>query len=412
MISNKTFDLKVIFFPWIIYLLLVLIFDIKYKYYNPIIIYIICLSLTFSTISYLSGRSFAEFKNLKTNKNLSKENIPYYRILIILSLLGSFGSVFYDLIDLKNNTLFKALIYQNKPLMYSLRITNNLGPELVGSNLKFICKFIFPLSFFFYIYNFQKKNIKLSYLIIILTFSSLLISGGRFYFLYFFIIYIFSRIDSDKEFNLFSKKKIFIIIIFFYILLLTMSSRVPEQVDTLEFYKTILGVVNIRFEYLELGIFNTLKNNFLALIIYLTHSLNFLSYYYETFSFDSHSNGSYTFNLLFRIINKIFDLNLSLNSFYDPTFGRYSTFIKDLVADFGIIGLLIIFSFYSFFFGFSSYYKKYYYSFEVIYYWLLTFFILAPLVNIISSGFINLMFLFLIIYAFLEIIYKNQTQHK
>ena len=147
-------------------------------------------------------------------------------------------------------------------------------------------------------------------------------------------------------------------------------------------------------------------SNFLSFIIYSTHSLYFYYIHYATFEFQQYSNGGYTFNLLYRIINTIFNTEFSTITNYfgtDPTIGRYSTFARDLIADFGLLGLYILYSFYAFIFGIANSLKRKYSSFKILYYWLALFFILSPHLNIISSGFINLMFLYSVVFLFLEV---------
>ena len=260
--------------------------------------------------------------------------------------------------------------------------------------------------FFFYIYNFTHKYKIYQYSIILLSLISCLITGGRFYFLYFFLIFVISKKNLDSKFQLINFKNIIFFFILFYILISSFSLRSFETYDILYNYKENLGIESILFEDSSFGHFENIKNNFLSFIIYSTHSLYFYYIHYATFEFQQYSNGGYTFNLLYRIINTIFNTEFSTITNYfgtDPTIGRYSTFARDLIADFGLLGLYILYSFYAFIFGIANSLKRKYSSFKILYYWLALFFTLSPHLNIISSGFINLMFLYSVVFLFLEV---------
>tara|TARA_A100000164_G_scaffold380962_1_gene430541 strand:+ start:1342 stop:2082 length:741 start_codon:yes stop_codon:yes gene_type:complete len=234
-----------------------------------------------------------------------------------------------------------------------------------------------------------------------------LVTGGRFFFLYFFIIFITSNVAKKniKLSNYFTFKNTILFIIFFYALLLTFSLRAPPNIDVLNYYKYSMGIESIALENINFGKFNQMKDNFLALIMYITHSFYFLSMHYESFVFEGFAYGGYTFNLVFRIINNIFNTNLVSIMDYvgiDPTLGRYGTFAKTLLSDFGVVGMLIVYSIIGYVFGISANYKNIYNSFRIIYYWLLVYYLLAPMKGIISTGFLNLMFGYLIIYIIAE----------
>ena len=175
-----------------------------------------------------------------------------------------------------------------------------------------------------------------------------------------------------------------------------------------------MGIDSIALENTNFGILNQTRDNFIALIIYLTHSFYFLSEYYESFGLKAIAYGGYTFNLIFRILNTLFNTNLSpIQDFYgiDFTIGRYATFAKHLIADFGFLGMIIFYSVCSYIFGVSSNYKNLYTSFKVIYYWLVIYFLLAPLTNIMASGYLQIMTFYLIFYSFVEIRLKKNIKN-
>ena len=397
-------------FPWIIYLFVIFLFRVKYVDFNLFVIYPIIISIFLSIIFYFIGLNVGQIKLKKSHivdEYINPNNEPkYIRLIIFLALLGSIGSIYFDLIDLRSNSLFQDLTSQNSPLFYSLRVSNNFTAELTGSFLKSFFKLLFPICFFFYIYNFTHKYKIYQYSIVLLSLISCLITGGRFYFLYFFLIFVISRKNFDSKFELINFKNIIFFFILFYILISSFSLRSFETYNILYNYKENLGIESILFEDISFGHFENIKNNFLSFIIYSTHSLYFYYIHYVTFEFQQYSNGGYTFNLLYRIINTIFNTEfITITNYFgtDPTIGRYSTFARDLIADFGLIGLYIFYSFYAFVFGIANSLKRKYSSFKILYYWLALFFILSPHLNVISSGFINLMFLYSFIFLFLEV---------
>lgn len=409
--------------PWFFYLLILFVFQVKFISFNTIIIAPILLSLILSIIFFLFGfrnsASNIKFQNLLRNKERVREisgEPPLIKLIILLALIGCSLSLYFDVIRALNNETFFNLREQGNPMLYSLRIAKNVEVvEITGSNLQLISKVLFPLSFFFYVSNFTKKYIFFQWIIIILSLASNLVTGGRFYFLYFLIIYLFSYSDykNIKFVKYFNLKNLIIALLILILLLWSFSLRIPSNFDLVTYYKILLGVKSIGLEEISFGVFNNLKDAFLVLIIYITHSIHVLSLYYDQFNFDAFSYGGYTFNLIFRIINTIFGTNLaSIQSyvFIDLTFGKYATFAKTLLADFGLIGMFIFYSICSYYFGISYNYKKFYSSFKVIYYWLLTFFLIAPMKGIISSGFINLMFCYVIIYAIIEIKMINNSK--
>ncbi len=399
--------------PWVFYYIIYFLFDIKFVSFNGIVILPILLAVFFSIVFYLIGykrsyksEEFQFFLN-EQNSNPSFKEPPYIKLLIVLALIGCVFSLYFDIARTLKNETFFSLIEQGDPMLYSLRISKSVTSELVGSKFQFISKTLFPLSFFFYIYNFTKKYVFYQWIIIILSLTDCLVTGGRFYFLYFFIIFIASNISKNqiRLSSYFTIKNIFIFVIFFYGLLLTFSFRAPPNVDMLNYYKYSMGIESIALENINFGKFNQIKDSFLAFVMYITHSFHFLSIHYESFGFEGFAYGGYTFNLIFRIINNIFNTNLASIIDYigiDLTMGRYATFAKTLISDFGIVGMLVIYSFISYIFGISANYRNIYNSFKIIYYWLLVFYLLAPMKGIISTGFINLMFGFLIFYIIAE----------
>jgi len=405
--------LAILIYPWIFYLLLIVLFDIEFVEFNNIVVIPIIFAVFFSIIFFLVGHHISK-KNKKFQSFLDEkppnskiDEPPYIGFLIVLTLVGCALSLYFDFIRTITNRTFISLSLEDASLLYNLRISKNNTSELFGSNLQLIAKALYPLSFFFYISNFTKKYVFYQWLIVILSLSSCLLTGGRFYFLYFFIIFIASSAAyrNVKMSSYFTFKNIILFLLFFYIFLVTFSLRAPTDFDVLFFYKSTFGIKTIALESFDLGILNKIKENFLCLVVYASHSFYFLSQHYETFNFEAYSYGGYSFNLIYRIINNILNLNLAVVQDYvyiDPTVGRYATFARDWYADFGIIGMLIIYSIYSFIFGITANLKNLYISYKIAYYWLVIFFLLAPMANILNAGNINLMLFYLIIYAFIE----------
>ena len=405
--------LTILIGPWIFYLIIFFLFDVKFISFNKIVIvpilFAIILSVLFFLVGYKHSYDNEIYKTYLIKKNVKThlEDPPYIKLLIFLALYGSIFSLYFDVIRTLNNDTFFNLRAQGDPLLYSLRISKSMEVAITGSNLQLISKALFPISFFFYISNFAQKYIFYKWLIIFLSLTDCLVTGGRFYFLYFFIIFIlsYSYFNKIKLLEYLKLKYIALLIICFLLLLWSFSLRMPPNLDLLSYYKYSMGIETIALENKDFGIFNNLKDSFLAFIIYIVHSLYFLSIHYEQFAFDAFAYGGYTFNLIFRIFNTLFDTSfLPIQDFFatDLTSGKYATFAKTFISDFGFFGMLIIYSICSYFFGISYNYRNLYSSFSVIYYWLLTFFIIAPMKGIISSGFINLMFFYLIFYALIE----------
>ena len=400
--------------PWILYLFIILLFNIEFEKINIIvflpIILAIFLSMFFFFLGFKNSYNKIQYHDfISTKKNFIILAEPLYiKQLVILALIGCVFNLYFDIVRTINNEMFRSLTDQDANFLYSIRISKNTSAELIGSNFQFISKALYSLSFFFYIYKLTKKYIFYQWIIIILSLINCLLTGGRFYILYYLIIFITSKAayNNVKISNYFTFKNFIIFLIIFYGLLLSFSLRAPGDFDILNYYKYTNGIKSIALEYVDFGIFDELKNSLLILIIHITQSLYFFSMHYDLFGFSAYAYGGYTFNLPVRIINTIFNFNLSpIQDYYgvDYTIGRYSTFAKSLISDFGIIGMLVFNSFCSYMLGISTNYKDLYFSYRIIYYWLLVFFLMAPMFNLIQSGYINIMFIYLIFYKVIEV---------
>ena len=415
MLKNYT---NILIGPWVIFSLLVIFLDIQYIEFNNIVIIPIFFAVFFSVIFFSLGFKKSNinlenkiFLNDKIDFKSSKEP-PFIGLLVILALIGCISNTYLDVTRTLNNETFLNVMNQNTQFFYNLRISKSTSSELVGSNFQFISKALFSLSFFFYIHNFTKKFFFYQWAIIFMSLFNNLITGGRFYFIYFLIIFFASR-AKNLNINFSSSltlKNFIVFIVLFGLLLFSFSLRAPQiadvNFDLLSYYKYSNGIESIAFDKANFGIFDKLRELILILIIYITHSFYFLSQHYESFGFQGYAYGGYTFNLIYRIINTIFNTNLLvIQDFYglDFTLGRYATFAKNLIADFGVVGMVIFYSICSYIFGIAANYRNYFFSFRIIYYWLLIFFLLAPLINLISSGFISLMFVYLILYTKIEL---------
>tara|TARA_A100001015_G_scaffold309570_1_gene409272 strand:- start:422 stop:1510 length:1089 start_codon:yes stop_codon:yes gene_type:complete len=323
--------LTILIGPWIFYLIIFFLFDVKFISFNKIVIvpilFAVILSVLFFLVGYKHSYNNVTFKTYLFKKNVKTylEEPPYIKLLIFLALFGCIFSLYFDVIRTLNNDIFFNLRTQGDPLLYSLRISKSMESAITGSNLQLISKTLFPISFFFYISNFAKKYIFYKWLIIILSLTDCLVTGGRFYFLYFFIIFIlsYSYYNKIKLSEYFRLKYIILLIICFLLLLWSFSLRMPPNLDLLSYYKYSMGIETIALENKDFGIFNNLKDSFLAFIIYIVHSLHFLSIHYEQFAFDAFAYGGYTFNLIFRILNNLFNTNLlPISRFYDRRFNK------------------------------------------------------------------------------------------
>ena len=135
------------------------LFRVKYVDFNLFVIYPIIISIFLSCfLFYWFNVGQIKLKISYLDEYIIPNNEPkYIRLIIFLALLGSIGSLYFDLIDLRSNTLFQDLTSQNSPLFYSLRVSNNFTAELTGSFLKSFFKLLITIFFFFYIYNFTHK---------------------------------------------------------------------------------------------------------------------------------------------------------------------------------------------------------------------------------------------------------------
>lgn len=175
----------------------------------------------------------------------------------------------------------------------------------------------------------------------------------------------------------------------FFLLMFSMRSRESDYVG---FYKDLFGVV-------EVGVFfdalSACAPPLSVLILYLTHPISkfseFLEYYLSSDFFAA--GGGYQFNLIFRLLQGALGIEDSSIFSYrgiDPSIGYYGTFLRDMIADFTVVGAILQLTFMAIFFAFLYHVRWRHWILDSLFSWFGVFFLLAPIVNIFSSGFINI----------------------
>lgn len=403
--NNLFFSLFCIIFPWFLYFCFIILFqvnfvnfDSKIFFYNSFLIF---LSLFFCIVGYKKSINLLKDKNYEFKKAYF---LKFYFFFIILGIIGSLATIiersanFYDFINYSSiNELYK--------LRYKANITE--GNLRIENKIEYL-KIFYPFAYLSVVpIKSNWPKIKYArYISVFLFLVSAIMLGGRFNFLYFFLgLVIYAYFNKN---NILSLKNLIIFLIFIYLLSLTFILRSPYE-DILSFYKIIGGITSISFLGLNNNFIDQLFEPFYSLITYYIQSANHLSVFYNNFEYRDLALGGYQFSIIFNIFNSIFDFNLpTVRGFIleDSTIGLFSTFSRDLYADFGFIGPLIFSIISGYLLGYYSNKIDYWFN-SVIYYYLIIFFLLSPQITIYTD-FILLMHLYIILF----LLFKNDKNFK
>ena len=396
--ETLTLNLLSITFPWVLYFSLIYIFQIKFYSLNiNFFIFIFFLSLL-SYIACITGYNSAKNEIFKTNKNF--ENFEkYYIFFISLGIIGALVTV-YERFD--NFSLF--LSTTNPEELYKLRYSTNIKDVglRIESNIEYL-KILYPFSFISIVPVGGSFKIKtLRYVCLTLFVLGALMVAGRFNFLFAVIALGIFTYNNKKIFNL---RNLSIILIFFYFLSLSFTLR-SSNFDTLYFYKNLAGISDINFlglKNLDSVFFTPIYN----LITYYVQSANHLTSFLIDYDLRKLAFGGYQFDIVFGIINKVLGTSLVTKrelAFNDYSVGLFSTYIRDVLADFGYIGCIVFSTSIGYLLGNYSAKQNLHWIYRVIYYFLIIQFALAPLL-LIYSDFILLLNIYL--FAFLYFKKKN-----
>ncbi len=403
--ENKvlTLNLLAIIVPWILYFSLIFIFKIKFDNFNPDIFLFILLLSFLSFFSCIAGYNLSKKKNLINNTSPEKTNfLEFYVLFLTLGIIGSIATIIG-----RTEALHSFLNYSSLNELYKLRYTANLQDTGFRIESKFeYLKIFLPFSFISVVPISCNKKIKvLRYLALILFLTGGMMVAARFNFLFLFLSLLITAYMRDK--NIFRIRNVILIILFFYLLAISFDMRSPDD-DTLYFYKKLGGINNIGFiggQKIENSIFIKPIYN---MVIYFVHSANYLALFIEDFKFREFTHGSYQFSILINIINSLFDSSiLTKNNYFieDKTLGIFTTYIRDLYADFGYGGCLIFSLISGYLLGYLSYIENHKWYYKILYHYTLILFILSPQILLLTD-YILLMYLFLFLFISFKINFK------
>lgn len=396
--------IKIIALPWILYTCIILLFGIDFEVSNLETIALLSIVIWLSSCFFLVGHSYgrkaknALYKNTPTEPFTKRSRLQFLIILIF----GLLGGIYFITERIQNLSDIDSLLFLD---LYQVRISNNAESEFSDRGIiSFLSRFLFSfcfLSFCFLGRDFQKDD-KLAQFVNILciatVFFAALISAGRLFIVYYiagFFLIKYINNEKVKRWQYISTMLVALAMIgMFYF-------RAPSDAsDVKEFYMSLLRIKDVGFFFGVTELSGVFIDSISIVAIYLAHSFGVLSEFYNYSSFDAYAYGGYTFNLPYRIFNKLFSLQIPVLQDYwlDPSLGLYATYARDALADFGIIGSMVFISAIALVSGFSYPLRNCSWPYRVTTYWGLIYFSMAPLLSVISSGFINIMYSFSVLF--------------
>ena len=384
--------------PWVLYFSLIHLFQVEFYNLNIFFFIFIFFLSCLSFFLCIQGYNFSVKKNFITKKKFDRFD-QYYIPLIIFGIIGASATV-YERLD--NFTDF--LTYTNPEEIYKLRYSANLKEAglRIESNIEYL-KILFPFSFISIVPvggSFKVKTLR--YFCLFLFIFGAFMIAGRFNLLYSFMgLGIFLFLSNKKILNL---KNFFMIIIFFYVLALSFTLRSPDY-DSFSFYKQVAGISEMNFLGIK-DLDNILLTPLYNIITYYIQSANHLTTFliYRDLNLNELAWGSYNFEIVFNIINKIFGTTLVTKrelGVYDPTVGLFTTYTKNLLVDFGYLGCVIYACVSGFLLGYFSMKQNHHWIYRVIYYYLIIQFMVTPIM-VLYNDFILLLHIFLFIILFFK----------
>jgi hypothetical protein len=393
----------VIILPWIAYALTIFLFQVKFRTNSLEALTALAILISSSACFFVLGYKF-KFFTQGTNHNLIKEfpanpQKNHQRLLYILLSLGFIGGIYSTIEQFQRLPSIDAILTFD---LYAIRTNNNTNSELENRGiLSLVSRLLLSLCFIAFCITKKDiltvKQLFLAYGCITIVFIFALLTAGRLFILYYIVgFFIFKYINREKilKWQLFSIALTItaMVAMFFY--------RAPtDAADVRLFYMNLLRIESADF-ILTLGNTSHAFEDALTITaLYFVHSFGILGDFYQFSSFSAYAFGGYTFNLLYRMLNDIFSINLAVIQDYwlDPSVGLYATFARDALADFGLAGSMISTACFSFISGFSFLRRNSNWIYRTLAYWGFIHFFIAPMLSVLSSGLINIMYLILIV---------------
>lgn len=398
-INSPTLKLNLIAIstPWVFYFSIIYLFQVKFYNFNINFFIIILILSMLSYFSCISGYNNTIKKNNINKSHKFRYFNEYYNFAIILGIIGASATIFGRLENLGD-----FLNYSNPEEIYKLRYSANLSDAglRIENNIEYL-KIFYPFSFISIVaVGGSLINKFLRYICLVLFIVGALMVAGRFNILYAVLSLIITVYFNNK--NILNLKNFFIILIFAYFLAFTFNLRSPDF-DSLNFYKRVANISDISF----LGIAN-LEGKYITpiynIITYYVQSANHLTKFLSDYDLRDYTYGGYQFEIVFNIINKILGTSFVTKrelSIYDPSFGLFSTYTRDLLSDFGYLNCIFFSILTGYFLGVFAVRKDEHWIYRTIYHYLIIQFILAPMV-LIYVDFILLNHIYLLAILFFK----------
>jgi oligosaccharide repeat unit polymerase len=390
-------SLFVITFPFTLYFLLILIFQVQFKYFVPIFFFNLFFCTILSYAFCLIGISKAT-ENFKNSRNDPDNYFFLYTLCLSLGVIACLANI----IAAYENAINFITNFDIKEL-YRLRYSININESSldISSPIEYL-KIFLPFAFVSFIPIDASKKINiLRYSCLFLLLLSGLLVAGRIYFLYAILMYLISTYFKQSQHQT-NYKNYFLLLFFFYLLNLSFTYR-SSDFDTYYFYLNIGGIESISFLGAEIEFIDKLLRPAYIVSTYYFQSANHVSDYLTNFRSDTLTLGAYQFALILKTVNYLFGTtfqNLQDFSFYDRTTSLFSTYGKLPLTDFGYLGTYVAAITYGYFLGYLSITKEKYWYWKIIYYFLLAQFILAPQLSIFTDWLLLLVIFILLIALF------------
>ena len=409
--------IKIIIMPWLVYTSIIIFFGVRFSKSSLEPILIISILIFLSGCFFTIGRAYGKktmgsfYRNSTLGPFSSKGSRSVYKCLLVLGLLGGAYFILEKIQTLSGISSFYTFD------LHQVRISNSVESELGDKGAAtFLSRFFFSFCFLSFCFSGEDFRHRDRYLYILniccitTVFCVAMISAGRLFIFYyiagFFLMkYINGGVIKRWQYSFASLAIVAMIAMFYF--------RAPSNVyGVKEFYMNLLKIEDIGFFFgladFEGGLFDTVS----ILVMYLVHSFGVLSEFYTYLSFNEYAYGGYSFNLPYRILNKIFSLEIPVVQDYrnDPSLGLYASFARDILADFGVVGACIFLSSIALVTGYSYSLRNYSWSYRVVTYWGMVYFAMAPLLSVISVGFINVMYFFSIFFVVLLPFFSKVTR--
>lgn len=387
---------KLVILPWVIYFGACLFFGV-YLFLDSIISLIVIVASVFfvSVSSYFGQVLGGHFHGAVVgdpNVFMPRNGALFSVFSVSLIVLGMLSG--FLLVSSRVHESAEALFALD---FYSLRMSISSESSLVErSALDLATRFLFSfcfLSMFFGLkdYKYFPKLRVLHFVSLVLLVIFSLSHGARLIVVYIFIL-VFLR--SYFEGYIISKGLLIFFVLAFWFFVLMFYLRAPVSFsEAYDFYRMFFGFDDFYFLF-ALEIEDSVFVDLISIVgMYFVHSLDKFGDFLSDFESLGCASGVYTFSLGMRIINFLFNVSSDVGvCASDDTRGYYTTFLRDPLADFGFIGATILLSIFAFLTGFFFYFRNLGWSFRVVFYFGALAFCMAPLLSVLSGGFIALLY--------------------